>query len=124
MEPLSFLRQYSDWALLAVRIVVALVFFSHGSAKLKGAKGFYFGLGAWEVLWSIAVLLGFLGHYAGVALGLVMVGATYMKMAKWKMPLVGQDKTGYELDLTLLALSLVLLTLGSGALSLDAVLWK
>lgn len=124
MEPLAQLSVYGDWALLLARFVLGAIFLMHGWSKVKGAKGFFFWLGLWETGWSLATLAGFLGHYAGAALALVMVGATYMKAFKWKVPFVGQDKAGYEFDLALFALGIALFAFGAGAWSVDAVMWR
>lgn len=124
MELLNSLTQYGDIVLLLARVVLFAIFWHHGVAKIKFAKGFYFWLGAWETAWSLAVLLGFLTNLGGLALAIVMVGAIYMKSFKWKMPFVAQDKTGYELDLALLALGLLIFIFGAGVFSLDAFWWN
>lgn len=124
MEPLASLTQYGDWALLLGRLALGLIFLVHGWGKLRGAKGFYKGLGLWETVWSLAAIVGFLGRPAGLALGLVMLGALYMKIFKWKAPFTAMDKTGYELDLTLLALGVMLWLLGAGGFALDSIIWK
>ena len=99
------------------------MFLAHGWSKVRGAKGFYQGLGVWETGWSLAALTGFLGHWAGLALAIIMVGALYMKIFKWQSPFTAMDKIGYEFDLTLLALGIMLWLLGAGKFALDAIIW-
>jgi len=111
-----------DWGLLALRLANAAVFWRHGTAKVKTAKGGFRLLGLAETLGSLAMLSGVLTELAALGLALVMVGAIYMKVAKWKTPFTAQNTTGWELDLTLLAINIALLTLGPGKFSLVAML--
>ena len=129
MLTFNIFNGFGDFGLLALRIALGAVFIYHGLPKLKNSAAmakamgkpasFVLGLGAVEALGGIAALVGFYTQVAALLLALVMVGAAYMKMAKWKVPFAAHDKTGWELDLVLLAAAIALVLLGAGAFSVD-----
>ena len=51
-------------------------------------------------------------QYAAAALGIIMLGAIYMKITKWKTGFVN----GWELDLVLLAANVAIITTGGGSI--------
>ena len=125
-----FPLEYADYALLFLRIAIAAIFIKHGLPKITGAKtmGPMMGmpspavllLGLVELLSGLAVLLG-IGEQIGAGLlAIVMLGAMWYKIVKWKVPFAAHDKNGWEFDLILLAASILLLTMGGGEL----VLWR
>lgn len=102
-----------------LQAVVGIIFMVHGAMKLKnpaqtasvfGAPSFV-GLlfGAVEIAAGIALIINQYAQYAAAVTGLIMIGAIYFKIFKWKMPFMGQSATGWEFDLVLLAASLVIL---------------
>ncbi len=113
------LAQYNSLGLLALRFSIAAIFIYHGLPKLKNAKGMaqaigfpteaVFALGAVELLSSVGLILGIYTQLSALLLGIIMVGAIYFKVAKWKVPFAAMDKTGWEFDLILLAASIVIL---------------
>lgn len=111
--------------LLVLRLVVAAVFLYHGSRKLMGWKktpGFFRFLGICETLGGISMFFGLLTELSALGFTLLMLGALYHKLFKWKTPFSAEKSTGWEFDLTLLAMALALFFLGAGTLSLDALL--
>lgn len=72
-----------------------------------------------EPLGAVAVLLGFLTQAAAVGLGLVMIGAMYLKITTWKTPFSAHDKTGWEFDLMIFSGLVVLFFSGAGQYALD-----
>ncbi len=128
MLNLLFLGAYGAFALAVARVVLAAVFLAHGPMKwslwkttdAKPMKGLMKFLSVAEPLGGLGVLFGFLTRWAALGLALVMLGAMYMKIFVWKRTFTGEN--GWELDLSLFALSVVLLVLGAGAWSLDRVL--
>lgn len=113
---------YGDLGVLALRLCLAAIFFVHGLKKLNGAQGnFMTFIGAAETAGAFAMLLGFLTQLAAIGLGIIMIGATYKKINEWHMPFTAMDKTGWEFDLLILGACIVLLTLGAGAYSVDAM---
>lgn len=108
--------------LFLLRLVVGLVFISHGVAKFQNMEGtitFFASLGmpaflayfvaTVETLGGLALILGLFSRLAGILLAIVMVVAVYS--VTW--PSGGW--TGSELELTLLASNLALALIGPGA---------
>lgn len=117
---------YSDLGLLALRLAVAAIFIYHAWPKLKNYKmmaqgmgmsaSFVLTLGLVEFFSSAALVLGVYTSIASALLALVMAGAIYFKIFKWKIPFSAMDKMGWEFDLILLAANLALLVVGPGAI--------
>lgn len=130
MDLLNSLTSYSDWGLLALRLAVGTIFFIHGRAKWTMRKmqpsaqmpaqmlGVMKVLSITEPLSALALITGVFVQPAALWLSLVMVGAIYLKISKWKVPFTAQNATGWEFDLILLAANLALLTTGPGKLVL------
>lgn len=75
-------------------------------------------LGIFESIGGLSVILGVYAPYGAAVLGLIMIGAIYYKMMKWKVPFFAMDKTGWEFDLVLLAASLAVFLGNVGAYAL------
>ncbi len=103
--------QYGDQGLFLLRLSVAAIFLAHAAMKFKKISRMT-ALGAVEVLGAIAMVTGLYLQYAAAALGIIMLGATYMKIFKWKTGFVN----GWELDLVLLAANIVIATSGGGSI--------
>jgi putative oxidoreductase len=134
-----------DIALLAGRIGLAWVFVYHGAATLFGAfggtgihpravyfahvahlhPGTFFAVlgGIIECFGGAAVGLGIFGRIA--ALGLVGDMVIAMITVTFRNGIIGNSSgSGYELNVALAALALVIAILGTGRFSLDAVVRK
>ena len=130
----------ADWAPLALRIPVGIIFVAHGAQKLFGALGGYglegtgqfmasLGLtpgylmallaGSAEFFGGLALLSGVLVRPAAAALAVAMLVAIFSVHADKGLFV---DKNGYEFALALLAASVSLLMSGAGRLSVDATL--
>jgi putative oxidoreductase len=132
-----------DWALLAARIGLAWIFIYYGAGKLFGwfngpgihGTALYFsqtahlhpgGLfavlgGLIEFGGGLALALGLLSRLAGVALFGDMVMA--MITVTWATGINSRtNPPGYQLNLALGVLALVVALLGSGRFSLDALI--
>ena len=125
------LAQFTDIALLFLRVMVGLVFITSGWTHLKepGArskdiemsKGFTIFLGAAEVAGGLGVLLGVFTQLAALGLILIMLGAIQKKLFLWRTGFWGKSGTnGWSYDTMLLVMNLVIVTTGGGSLSL----WK
>lgn len=128
MTPLPFeiaLTAYADWGLLALRVVLTIVFLVHCKNKILKPAGMAQGLG-WpkaavvilglvELLGALYVLTGFYAQSGAMFMAIVMLGALYHKIFKWKVPFTAQDKMGWEFDLLILGGALVVMTGGIGA---------
>lgn len=119
---------YTDWALLALRVLMGVIFIVHGLPKLKDLKGTAGWLGSegfkpgifWAFVLAVLEVFGGLGLILGVytqvfaaLFAVEMITGTLWKLKKG-MGLVN----GYELDLALLGGTLALITLGPGVYSL------
>ena len=129
---ITVLAIFSDWALLLLRLVYGAIFLAHGWPKLKNLKttaqnfemmgfkpGAFWGtiVALAETFGGLAVILGIGTQYAGLVLAFNMLVATLWKL-KNGQKLIG----GFELDLSLLAIGLILATLDGGSFSLDSYL--
>jgi putative oxidoreductase len=126
------MNQKAEWGLFIARIILGGIMLAHGIQKfmMMGmmttmfADGF--GLPSFlayvvaiiEVVGGAALIVGVFVKISAIAIGLVMIGA----MVTVKLPMVGffgnGQMPGYELDLALLALSIVLALTGSRKLAL------
>ncbi len=119
---------YADWSLLFLRLVVALVFGTSGYGHLTKPKEraasigmsvpFTIFLGAAELAGAIALVAGVLAQWAALGLIAVMLGAIYMKVAKWKTGFWGEKSMGWHYEVMLIAMDLVIVTMGGGKYSL------
>src|SRR3989338_7994420 len=112
------LSQYSQTVFWILQAVVGIIFIVHGMPKLKnpgmvasvyGAPAFVGSLhGAVEIAAGLALIASQFVQIAAVVVVIVMLGAIYFKIFKWKMPFTSQTSTGWEFDLVLLAAGLVI----------------
>jgi putative oxidoreductase len=123
------LAQFTDFALLLLRIMVGLVFITSGWNHLKSpearskdigmSKAFTIFLGAAEVVGSLGIILGVLTQLAAAGLILLMLGAIQKKIFVWRTSFWGDAGTnGWSYDTMLVIMNLVIVTTGGGNLSL------
>lgn len=131
------LLTYSDWGLVALRVVAGTIFIVHGIPKLFGPQPGIAGFTGWlrsmnvplagvcgvvvpllEFFGGIALILGFLTQAFALLLAVNMLVATLLKMTKMGKKFSGDG--GWEFDFILLAAMLALLVGGSGPYSLDS----
>ena len=122
---LSGAMQYTDWSLLLLRVVVALVFGTSGFSHLKSLKEraasigmsepFTVFLGAAELAGAIALVAGVLTRWAALGLIAVMLGAIYKKIVEWKTGFWGEKASGWHYEVLFIAMLLVIFTTGGGA---------
>ena len=122
---------FSNWAIFVLRVVIGLILMRHGLPKLKDIKG----TGGWfqsigfkpgtfwavvagvtELIGGLFLVLGFLTQLAAFFIVLEFL-VILIRFKKDKM-FAGES----EIDWLILAAALALLTLGSGALSLERFL--
>jgi putative oxidoreductase len=82
------------------------------------SKGFTVFLGAAELLGGAAVIAGVLTQWAAIGLNLVLLGAIYMKVVKWKTGFWGEKSSGWHYDLMFFVMNLVILCTNGGTISL------
>ena len=118
------LLQFSDLALLLLRLVVAVVFFESGrrhaadpvkrAASVGLSPGVTRFLGWGEMAAALGVAAGVLTQVAALALILIMLGAIQKKLFEWHTGFWGEKTYGWHYDLTYLVASLVILTTNGG----------
>lgn len=116
-----------DWALLAVRVVVGIIFAAHGAQKLFGAFGgpginvmvkmmgpiaYLVSIG--EFFGGLGLILGFLSRFSAASIIVIMLGAIAMVHAKNGFFLSQQ---GFEYNFALIGLLIPVLVAGPGRLS-------
>jgi len=143
---LSLFSTDADWTLTAIRIILGVVFFAHGAQKVLGWFG---GAGLKQTLRTmhefvglpvplafVAVMsefLGGLGLIVGLlsrvaALGICVTMISAIAMVHWRFGLfmnwLGDRKGhGFEYHLLAIGLAIALVVGGSGALSLDRLIF-
>jgi putative oxidoreductase len=135
-----------DWTLTLIRVILGIVFFAHGAQKVLGWFG---GTGLKETLRTMhefiglpvplalvavmAEFLGGLGLIVGLlsrvaAIGICLTMLSAIAMLHWRFGLFvnwfGDRKGhGFEYHLLAIGLAIVSMTGGSGALSLDRLVF-
>jgi putative oxidoreductase len=119
-----FVSQFTDFALVLLRVMVGLVFINSGYHDLKDpearaksieqSKNFTIFLGFAEGLGGLAVLVGCLTQLAAIGLVLIMLGALQKKIFVWKTGFWGKDGLGWSYELTLVSMLLVILCTNGG----------
>src|SRR6266581_7978486 len=134
METLASLHHLSDWALLALRLGVGIIFLVHGRQKLRmwkmqpsaqmpaGLLSLLKVLSIAEPLSGLAMIGGLLTQVAAAGQAVVMLGAIRLKAGQMKKSFTGDG--GWELDFIILAAAIAVLLLGAGRFALDRVLLK
>src|SRR6185503_7700702 len=128
MKPLMNLTQYDDFALLLLRLIVALIFMTSGIKHVKNpslrsesigmSKGFTLFLGIAEIAGSVGLALGILTQYAAIGLCLIMLGAIWKKMFEWETGFWGERNQGWHYELFIFIANLVIITTGGGMFEL------
>jgi putative oxidoreductase len=143
---IDLLSTNSDWTLTMIRIVLGVVFFAHGSQKLLGWFGGpglqetlrtmheYLGLPApvallavgTEFFGGVGLMAGLLSRIAALGILTLMLAAIVMVHGRFGLFIdwFGDRKGhGYEYHLLAIALAAAILVKGSGAASLDYLLY-
>jgi putative oxidoreductase len=123
------LAQFTDVALLLLRIMVGIVFITSGYKHLKDpdarskdiemSKSFTIFLGAAECAGALGVISGVFAQLAAIGLILLMLGAVQKKIFTWHTGFWGKSGTnGWSYETMLIIMNLVIVTTGGGNLSL------
>ena len=136
----------SDWTVTMIRIVLGVVFFAHGSQKLLGwfggpglketmnAMNEHLGLPiplallavATEFFGGLGLIVGLLSRVAAIGIAVIMLAAIVIVHGRYGLFLnwFGDRKGhGYEYHLLAIALAAAIVVKGSGAASLDRLLY-
>jgi putative oxidoreductase len=121
---LPWLYQFSDIALLFMRLLVGLVFVTSGWSHAKDpvtrgnsiglSPGFTRFLGLAELAGGLGVAFGVLTPLAALGLILVMLGAIQKKIFVWHTGFWGKHSDGWHYDLLFVTMCLVIATTGGG----------
>jgi putative oxidoreductase len=116
--------QFTDVALVLLRVMVGIVFIDSGYRSLKDpdaraksigqSKSFTIFLGFAEGLGGLAVIVGCLTQLAAIGLVLVMLGALQKKIFVWKTGFWGKNGFGWSYELMLISMLLVILCTNGG----------
>lgn len=140
----KLLNTQNDLSLTFARLLLGVVFFAHGAQKLLGwfgGFGFSGTVGAFtkmgmpvalvffvifvEFFGGLSMLFGLLSRLAGLGITALMIGAilTIHIHNGFFMNWIGRQKgEGFEFHLLAIALAVLILVHGAGALSLDRLL--
>jgi len=125
-----YLTHFAGWALLLMRLMVALINADSGwrdlvnpaarSKDIDMSKGFTAFLGVAELAGALGVAFGVLTQLAAMGLRLIMLGALAKKIFVWHTGFWGERSPGWYYELTLITLNLVIITTDGG----PYVLWR
>ena len=132
----NFIGGFGALALLFVRLVMGFAFVLHGWPKIQNPMGWMTAMGGSSVpsfLQALAALAEF-GGGIGLILGLLtpiaafglvcqMIGALLLVHLPQSQPFVSQGGPSYELPLVYLVMAILLIALGPGKWSIDALLF-
>lgn len=112
-------------ALLALRIIVAIVFFSSGKGHATNPKerGESLGMspsittviGVMEIIAAIMIAFGIFAQIGALIIIFIMFGAIKMKLIDWNTGFYAEKGYGWHYDVIFLAASLVILATNGGA---------
>ena len=118
------LARFTDFGLLLLRLMVALVFITSGynhlsnpearSKSIGMSKNFTIFLGIAEVAGSLGVAFGVLTQLAAFGLILLMLGAIEKKIFVWHTGFWGDKTYGWHYDLMFVVMSLVIIFTDGG----------
>lgn len=135
MEFFAQLHQFSDVALLILRLTLGTIFLVHGLPK----RGLWSAqpsdrmpagmlrnlriLSIAEPAGGLGLLFGFLTQPAALGLVIVMLGAIQFLRTKAHRKFTEQNSPGWEFEFLLLVIALALAILGGGKYALDRVIF-
>jgi putative oxidoreductase len=123
------LAQFTDVALLLLRVMIGMVFVTSGWKHLQDpegrgkdiglSKGLTIFVGAAEVAGGLGVIFGVLAQLAAIGLILLLLVAIQKKIFVWRTGFWGPSGTnGWSYDTMLIVMNLVIVTTGGGNLAL------
>lgn len=129
---LPFLAEFTNVALLLLRLMVGLIFFTSGwkhvtnpetrSKDIEMSKGFTLFFGIAECAGALGVAFGVLTQFAALGLIVVMLGAAWKKISRWHTGFWGKHGTdGWSYDTMIILINLVIATTAGGRLVLERV---
>jgi putative oxidoreductase len=124
------LTHFADYAILLLRLMVALVYVASGWTDLmkpaqRGkdlglSKGLTIFVGAAEVAGGLGIAFGVLTQLAAIGLIFIMLGAIDRKIRVWKTGFWGEKNDGWQYDLNFVLMLILIITTNGGRF----ILWK
>ncbi|MCM4157962.1 DoxX family protein [Gramella sp. AN32] len=116
---------FTDYSLLLLRIIVAIILFSSGKGHIQNpkeraqslglSKEITIFLGIAEILGAISIAFGIFTQIGAVLVMGAMIGAIYKKIFKWKTGFYAEKGFGWHYDVLILLATLVIFTTAGGA---------
>ena len=135
MSFLAQLHQYSDFALLTLRLTLGTIFLLHGLPK----RGLWSAqpsdrmpasmlrnlriLSIAEPAGAFGLIFGFLTQFAALGLVIVMLGAITFLRTKAHRKFKEENAPGWEFEFMLMIVALALAIMGAGKFALDRVVF-
>jgi putative oxidoreductase len=121
---------------LVTRIWVGANMMIHGYSKLRNLKqaaeetkqtlgipiGATYTATILEFFGGFFLIIGLIVPIVGLFFAIFMIANVIMKKTRINAAYIAPDKASYEIDITYLILSIILIVLGAGALSVDSVI--
>jgi putative oxidoreductase len=121
---------------LVVRIWVGTNMMIHGYSKLRNMKqaaeetkqtlgipvGATYTATILEFLGGLLLIIGLIVPIIGLFFAIFMIANVIMKKRRMNAAYIAPGKASYEIDITYLILSIILIVLGAGTLSVDSVI--
>jgi putative oxidoreductase len=118
------LSAVTDYALVLLRVMAGVIYASSGYKDIKDPdarsksigmpKAFTVFIAIAEMAGGAGIILGVLQQLAAIGLILIMLGAIQKKIFVWKTGFWGKDGFGWNYDLTLVSMLLVILATDGG----------
>lgn len=130
---ISSLQKYGSVGLLVLRLAIGAIFIYHGMLKwnIEEPNTTMAILKFLEPIAGAVLIIGVFTQIAALLLGIVMLGAIYMKMTGFgqgALDFAGtfapQGGTGWEFDLMIFAGCVALFLMGAGSWSVDGMMKK
>jgi putative oxidoreductase len=75
-----------------------------------------------EFIGGLFLIIGLIVPIIGLFFAIFMIANVIMKKTRMNAAYIATDRASYEIDITYLILSIILIVLGAGALSVDSVI--
>jgi len=132
----DFFLTFIPYLALVTRLWVGANMMIHGYSKLRNLKqaaeetkqtlgipiGATYTATVLEFFGGLFLIIGLIVPLVGLFFAIFMIANVIMKKRKMNAAYIAPSKASYEIDITYLILSIVLIVLGAGALSVDSVI--